>query len=140
MLKPEQLLAENIRALLTARQMDQSALAVWCGHKTPWISKILAGDRGCRIKELGKIADFFGLTVAELFQPGLTSSTERRVRQRRVAERRTRADRRSLGHRDRGLHPDVQPPFRSSDHEAAAEVRAETPAGRLTLLGHRKGS
>lgn len=104
------LLTQNIRALLAARGEDDQALAMWCGHKAAWISKILSGERGVKLKDLGKIADFFGLTVAELFQHGISPLTERRSgRDRRTgADRRSGEDRRQA--RPGRLHPDI-PPF-----------------------------
>jgi len=106
-LRPDVLLAENIRALLAARGIDAHALATWCGHKPAWISKILAGDRGVPVRELGKIADFFGLTLSQLFQHGISALTERRrgVRRKGV-ERRTIMDRRQPADYER-LHPSV---------------------------------
>lgn len=109
-LKPQLLLAENIRTLLFRRNLDAGALAVWCGHKPPWISKIINGGRGVQVKDLGKIADFFGLTVAQLFQHGISELAERRVTERRAgADRRTGQDRRQPI--EGRLHPDVQPRF-----------------------------
>jgi len=103
------LLAQNIRALLTARNVDQKDLARWCGHAPAWLSKILAGDRGIKTKELGMIGDFFGLTVSDLFQFGI--SVERRRGERRAGqERRTGADRRA---RFAGqVSPEAPGPFR----------------------------
>jgi hypothetical protein len=109
-LRADHLLAENIRTLLSARRLDDSALAVWCGHKPAWISKILAGERGVPVKELGKIADFFGLTVSQLFSPGISSLTERRKGERRsVEDRRTGVDRRQPVEKRLSVHPDVNP-------------------------------
>jgi hypothetical protein len=76
------LLVMNIRALLSTRRMDAGALAQWCGHKAPWISKIMSLERGVQVKDLGRIADFFGLDVCDLFQRGITPLTERRRAQR----------------------------------------------------------
>lgn len=110
-LKPEVLLAENIRTLLNTRGLDGRSLAVWCGHKPPWISKILTSDRGVQIKDLGKIADFFGLTVSDLFSQGISALTERRGGDRRKHERRVGSDRRR-GDINTRVHPDVEPYFR----------------------------
>lgn len=108
-LRADHLLAENLRTLLANRRLDDSALAVWCGHKPAWISKILAGERGVPLKELGKIADFFGLTVSQLFSPGISPLTERRRGERRsVEDRRTGVDRRQPESRP-SVHPDVNP-------------------------------
>jgi transcriptional regulator with XRE-family HTH domain len=91
------LLRRNIEALLTARRLDAKALARWCGHKGPWISKILAGERGVQLDDLGKIADFFGLSVSQLFQHGISALFERRRRSRRSgADRRMSPDRRKV--------------------------------------------
>jgi hypothetical protein len=102
------LLSMNIRALLAARRMDAIALASWCGHKAPWISKILSLERGVQVKDLGRIADFFGLDVCDLFQRGITPLTERRRAQRRSGgERRAAVDRRQPHGNIGKLHPDT---------------------------------
>ena len=115
------LLSTNIRALLRTRGLDDQALAIWCGHKPAWISKILNGERGVKIRDLGKIADFFGLTVAELFQHGIDPLTERRKAERRSGtERRIGQDRRQpLNGR---LHPDaLYRAFAPNPHSEAAD-------------------
>jgi hypothetical protein len=91
----DRLLVENLKTLLRERRIDAQDLAVWCGHKKAWISKILQGERGFPVSELGCAADFFGLTVSELFSPGISALCERRRRQRRASgDRRTMPDRR----------------------------------------------
>jgi transcriptional regulator with XRE-family HTH domain len=91
------LLVQNIRALLTARGVDDKALAMFCGHKPAWLSKIMSGERGINLNDLDKVADCFGLTVAQLLSPGVSPLTERRRRarrsgiDRRVKDRRTRS-------------------------------------------------
>lgn len=115
-LRADLLLAENIRALLHHRRIDASALAVWCNHGDAWISKIINGERGVQLKDLGRIADFFGLTAAELLSPGISPLTERRHTQRRsTTERRTQSERRQ-GHPAGALHPELQPRFREKNH------------------------
>lgn len=111
-LKADALLAENIRSLLSVRREDARSLAVWCGHTGAWISKVLSGERGVPVKELGRIADFFGLTVAELFQHGISPLTERRKAHRRgTHDRRSGQDRRVAHLQNGRLHPDVQTRF-----------------------------
>lgn len=108
-LRADALLAENIRTLLNARGIEAQALAMWCGHKAAWISKIVNSDRGVKVKDLGKIADFFGITVAQLFQHGISPLTERRKQERRCEhERRSGRDRRQPRDLNR-VHPDVHP-------------------------------
>jgi hypothetical protein len=100
------LLAQNVRALLHARRLDNKALAVWCGHTSAWISKVLKNERGVQLQDLSRMADFFGLTVAQLFQHGISHVTERRRRDRRLGvDRRSGLDRRA---RERPrLHPEL---------------------------------
>lgn len=109
-LRADLLLAQNIQALLHARREDAKSLAVWCGRSGAWISKVLSGERGVPVRELGKIADFFGLTVSQLFQHGISPLTERRRHpERRTHERRSQTDRRQARPGDRGVHDDVNP-------------------------------
>lgn len=108
-LKANYLLIQNIRALLAARGTDDKALAMWCGHKPAWLSKVLSAERGIKLADLDKIADFFGLTVAQLFQHGISPLTERRRKDRRAgADRRAGVDRRGSGD-DARLHPELSP-------------------------------
>jgi hypothetical protein len=123
-LRADYLLAENIRTLLSIRRIDASALAVWCGHKGAWISKILSNERGVKVSELGSIADFFGLTVSQLFQAGISPLTERRKAQRRNGlDRRSGADRRQPSSERHPVHHSVRPfPVRPQlDHDSDGE-------------------
>lgn len=116
-LKASYLLVQNIRSLLIARGEDDKALAMWAGHRPAWISKILSSERGIKLKDLDKIADFFGLTVAQLFQHGISPLTERRKKARRSGQdRRTGIDRRGSG--DHRLHPELGSPFRRREHQS----------------------
>ena len=80
---------ENVAALLKARHEDGASLAFWCRHDKSWMSKILTGERVVSLRDIDAIADFFGLSPYQLFQPGISPMTERRV-----AERRSGRDRR----------------------------------------------
>lgn len=109
-LKANFLLVQNIQSLLAARGETAKSLAQWAGHKPAWLSKILSGDRGIKLSDLDKIADFFGLTVAHLFQHGISTLTERRRTARRTGkDRRSGTDRRRAG--DARLHPELGSPF-----------------------------
>lgn len=88
------LLAENVRALLAARNVDGSSLSMALNHTPSWLSKIMNGDRNMSVEDAGRVASYFGLTVAELFQPGISLATERRHRDRRAINRRTLLGRR----------------------------------------------
>lgn len=89
------LLVRNIKALLQARGLHQNELAHWCGHRPSWINKILSEIRGMPVRDLGKVADFFGLMPGQLFDLDISGAYERRRRNRRIgADRRSGADRR----------------------------------------------
>lgn len=91
----DQLLLNNIRALLEKRGETQKDLARWAGHHETWLSKILREERGIRTSDLENIAGYFGLEVFQLFQPGITPYTERRRGDRRSGRDRRARDRRS---------------------------------------------
>jgi len=114
-LRADVLLIQNIQTLLAARREDGKSLAIWCGHSGAWLSKILSGERRMPIQDLGKVADFFGVTVSDLFQYGMGPHAERRHHgERRSSERRSGMDRRQHVIGNRGVHPDVRP-FRNDD-------------------------
>lgn len=92
------MLAENISALLRARHQTQKDLCTWCHHSEVWLSKFLRGEREIQTKDFDRIADFFGIATYQLFQPGISSVTERRV----GSDRRAARDRR-IGHSQRLL-------------------------------------
>jgi transcriptional regulator with XRE-family HTH domain len=77
-MKADRVLSENIQHLLRKRGQSQKDLAFWCGHTETWLSSILRGDRHFRILDYDRIADFFGIAVYQLFQPGISPLTERR--------------------------------------------------------------
>jgi hypothetical protein len=120
MIPADQLLIENLKTLLRERHIDAQDLALWCGHQKAWISKILQGERGFPVHELGRAADFFGLTVSELFSPGISALCERRRHARR-----TNKDRRITGDRRQQGVPAIERP--------AAAARARLSASPLAL-------
>ena len=90
------LLKHNIDTLLKARKQTRRDLAQWVRQSMdnkkidPWISHIFTKpEADVPMKYLDRIADFFGLPVYQMFQPGISHLTERRR-----AERRTMKDRR----------------------------------------------
>src|SRR5688500_7789418 len=93
------LLKRNIDAMLHARGQTRHDLAVWCRRSDAWISKIFTepkagrgdrADRGIPLKYLDRMAEFFGVATYQLFQPGISHLTERRV----LKDRRKGSDRR----------------------------------------------
>lgn len=89
-MKASYLFKHNVDALLRARGQTRHDLAQWCRRTDAWLSKILGkDDRNLPLKYLDRIADFFGISAFQLFQPGISPLTERRR-----LERRTGRDRR----------------------------------------------
>jgi hypothetical protein len=146
------LLAENLRTLIAARRVDAGDVALACGHGAAWISKILNGDRGMRVQDVGKAAAYFGLTVSEIFSPGISAMTERRRRTRRAhLDRRVILDRRLAKHQadDKLLaqpsHTGVElarPAMKggiltNGDGDYAPATSALTPEGSLTDIDRR---
>lgn len=90
------LLKRNIDTMLKARNQTRHDLAFWCRKSDAWLSRILdeklkgTEARGLPLKYLDRIADFFGITAYQLFQPGISAISERRSGR----ERRGGADRR----------------------------------------------
>src|SRR3990167_1597702 len=73
------LLKENVATLLRVRGQSRKSLAHWCYRSESWISKVFAEDRReFSLKDLDRIADFFGFATYQLFQPGISLQTERR--------------------------------------------------------------
>lgn len=89
--KAHHLLKQNIDALLKARGQKRKELAAWCRRSEGWLSQIFTDDdRNLPLKYLDRIADFFGVTTYQLFQPGISPLTERRsgTERRRIRDRR----------------------------------------------------
>lgn len=84
------LLKANVDALLRVQHKQRKDLALWCRKSESWISKIYREERRrFPITMLDRIADFFGVAVYQLLQPGMAAHSERRL-----GERRTGKDRR----------------------------------------------
>ncbi len=120
-------LRENIRALLQIRKEEQKSLAFAASIDPSTLSKFLKGEREIQLANLDAVADFFGIATYQLFQPGISRLTERRIAERRVGR-----DRR-IGHAQRQLGAlradiDAARPKRGRD----AQV---DPAAIQTLVG-----
>lgn len=90
------LIRTNISGLLYQRKQSQADLAGWLHKDKSWMNKFLNGSRQIQLKDLDRIADFFGLVTYQLFQPGVVPGSERR----RGRDRRSGHDRRvSHAHR-----------------------------------------
>lgn len=90
-------LRENVRELLRRRGENQNSLAFALRRHPTTINKFLMGKREVQMADLDGMADFFGLPIYQLFQPGISRLTERRmVARRREADRRIGHDQRNM--------------------------------------------
>lgn len=88
-MRANQLLKNNVLALLKLHQKSRKDLAIWCYRSESWISKIFKETRReFPNKYLDRMADFFGLATYQLFQPGISPLTERRRSERRIGRER----------------------------------------------------
>lgn len=119
-MKVSLILAKNIDALLRARGQSQHDLAQWCHHTDTWLSNFLAGSRQIQLKNLDRIADFFGIATYQLLQPGISAVTERRS----GLDRRSGRDRR-VGHGVRRMVEmrDTLKSYRAITKEEEAGIR-----------------
>jgi len=129
-MKANQLLKHNIDTLLKARRQTRRDLAAWVRQSLdpkkidPWISQIFTNpEREFQMKYLDRMADFFGIAVYQLFQPGISPFTERR----------SGTTRRS-GH-DRRISANVLSE-KPGDVDVMSLIRALSTAGRQRALTH----
>lgn len=97
-MKSVYILGENIRTLLELQHKSQHDLAFWCHHSDPWLSAILGGKREIQLADLDRVASFFGVAAYQLFQPGISTNSERRsgLDRRKARERRISAAQRNM--------------------------------------------
>lgn len=117
----EDQLRRNLVALLKARRMRQSELAERMGRSQSWVSRRLSGkewkDGGSRFQfgDLDRLSHIFGLSPAQLLQPGYGEWDRRSGHERRGGRDRRQPD------RSGALHPDLRvrfPPTHRDDGDA----------------------
>lgn len=118
------LLTQNIRSLLDERRESQHSLAQWCRHSDVWLSHFLAGKREIQLKDLDRVAEFFGIATYQLFQPGISRLTERRS----AVERRSGRDRR-IGNALRMMRENTESIERARPSRGVRPKAPKTPEG-----------
>jgi len=107
----------NVEHLLMVRKEKKAHLAAAMGIDPSTLTKFLNGTREIQFHHLDGMADFFGMPAYQLFQPGISPLTERRV----VKDRRMGIDRRQV---DRLAHiPTPHPPRRLRTTEDKSQQR-----------------
>jgi transcriptional regulator with XRE-family HTH domain len=74
----------NVEALMEAYRWTQAELAERLGESQPWLSKRLTGKTPFQIEDLDALGAVFGLSPAQLLQPGHGKLDRRTGGQRRV--------------------------------------------------------
>lgn len=133
-MRANDLMKHNIRALLKGRSQTQRDLAQWCRKSDAWIGKILKEERReFPMKYWDKIADFFGISVYQLIQPGISILTERRRGDRRSGQERRLRNVATLRHDTMPLARAIAQEVFTMDREDVATLAAQ-----LALLKRRK--
>lgn len=91
-----EILRRRVDALLHHSGQTRKELAVYMGKEPSWTTDFLLGHNGIRLKDLDRLARFFGISVPALFELDGYRFRDRRRAQRRIrlADRRGGEDRR----------------------------------------------
>lgn len=115
-------LTANVKELLKFTRKKQNALAIHMNLSQPQISNLLSGKRQWQIEDLDRLADFFHVTPADLFQEGHGQFERRSGRERRLVADRRRPQVRTSG----WVHPDADTTTVNEQLNEAAR-RRKTP-------------
>ena len=97
MVQAVEILRRRVEALLAHTERTRKDLAIYLGKQPSWTTEFLQGRHGVTLKDLDRLARFFGLSVPQLFE-----LDGYRFRDRRRGERRSSRDRRNGGERRKG--------------------------------------
>ena len=91
-----EVLRRRVQALLDHSGRTRKDLAIYLGKSPSWSTEFFQGRHGVTLKDLDRLARFFGLSVPALFEMDGYRFRDRRRDQRRtgMAERRSGKDRR----------------------------------------------
>jgi transcriptional regulator with XRE-family HTH domain len=91
-----EILRRRVAALLEHTGHTRKDLAIYIGKQPSWTTEFLQGHHGVALKDLDRLARFFGLSVPQLFELDGYRFRDRRRGQRRcmTKDRRSGNDRR----------------------------------------------
>ena len=98
MVRADEILRRRVDALLQHTERTRKDLAIYLGKQPSWTTEFLQGRHGVTLKDLDRLARFFGLAVPQLFE-----IDGHRFRERRRGERRIGRERRKGAERRKGL-------------------------------------
>lgn len=96
MVRADEILRRRVDALLQHAERTRKDLAIYLGKQPSWTTEFLQGRHGVTLKDLDRLARFFGLAVPQLFEiDGHRFRDRRRFDRRvRIQDRRCSPDRR----------------------------------------------
>lgn len=96
MARADEILRRRVDALLQHTERTRKELAIYMGKQPSWTTEFLYGRHGVTLKDLDRLARFFGLAVPQLFEIDGHRFRERRRfnRRERIRDRRSGEDRR----------------------------------------------
>lgn len=90
------LLRKRVGHLLHHSGKTRKDFAIYLGKQPSWSTEFFQGRHGVSLRDLDRVARFFGISVPQLFEIDGHRFRDRRINQRRVGrERRSGKDRRS---------------------------------------------
>lgn len=95
MVTAEEILRRRVAGLLEHSGQTRKDFAIYLGHHPSWSTEFFQGRHGATLKDLDRMARFFGLSVPQLFElDGYRFRDRRRGQRRCIGERRLGKDRR----------------------------------------------
>lgn len=110
-------IGEDIRALRKARGMTLKDLAATVGRSLGWLSQIERGQTTPSVRDLGQIADTFGINISFFFRSASRDEAEQGLILRA-------ADRTPIGSTESGLTEELLSPSLSGSFEMIKSVFA----------------
>lgn len=110
-------IGDDIRALRKARGMTLQRLAAAVGRSLGWLSQIERGQTTPSVRDLGQIADTFGISISFFFRSASRDEAEQGLIQRA-------ADRTPIGSPESGLVEELLSPTLSGSFEMIRSVFA----------------
>lgn len=110
-------IGDDIRALRKSRSLTLKELATAIGRSLGWLSQIERGQTIPSVRDLGLIADYFGINISFFFR-----SASRREEERGLVLR--EADRMPIGSAESGLVEELLSPSLSGSFEMIKSVFA----------------
>lgn len=88
MVTAQEILRRRVAALLQFSGRTRKDFAIYIGKSPSWSTEFFQGRHGATLKDLDRIARFFGVSVPQLFEIDGHRFRERRVTQRRSGRQR----------------------------------------------------